>query len=73
MKVYITFGQIHTHSINGKTVDKDCVAAIECETFDQGRKMAMEWFDGKFHESLTVERITEDLMSYYPRGIIEVN
>ena len=49
MKVCITFGQIHVHSVNGKTFDKDCVAVIECEDYTDGRNKAFEYFDDKFH------------------------
>jgi len=69
MKFYITFGQVHVHSVNGKTFDKDCVAVINGETAEQCDKMAFDLFKGKFHQH------TPELpdMSYYPRGLIEVN
>lgn len=68
MKIYITFGQIHVHSINGKTLDKDCVAVIEAETHEKGRKIAMDIFDGVFHQSLN----EPPDMSFFPRGLIEI-
>lgn len=70
MKIYITFGQIHTHRINGKTLDCDCVASFEAESLEAGHNQAMEWFDGEFHQSLT--EITDDDLKYYPRGVIEI-
>jgi len=72
MKVLITFGQIHVHSINGKTLDKDCVASIHCETYEEGRKKAFEYFDGKFHNCYDSEKAPANLMEYFPRGIIEI-
>lgn len=72
MKIYITFGQIHTHRVNGITLDCDSVAAIECNSFKEGRERAMEVFDAKFHQSLTEDRIDEKFLSYFPRGIVEV-
>ncbi len=72
MKVYITFGQIDTHSINGLTMDKNCVAVINCKDYEQGRNIAMDWFDAKFHNCFDVMP-SEETMSYYPRGLIEVN
>ena len=69
MKWYITFGQIHAHSVNGKTFDKDCVAVINGETPEQCDKMAFDLFDGKFHEHSD----SVPPMEYYPRGFIEVN
>lgn len=71
MKVYITFGQIHVHSVNGKTLDKDCVAAIECDTYEEGRQKAMNEFNAKFHNCYG-EEPSENTMQYFPRGIIEV-
>jgi len=68
MKTYITFGQTHTHSINGTTFDKDCVAVIEAISHEHGRGLAMHYFDAKFHRSLT--EIPD--MSYFPRGLIEL-
>jgi len=73
MRVLITFGQCHVHSINGHTVDKDCVAAIKCQSPKEGRDLAFEWFDGKFHSSYVEGMEPKDLMDYYPRGKIEVN
>ena len=32
MKFYISFGQVHVHSVNGKTFDKDCLV---CEYIEQ--------------------------------------
>lgn len=69
MKWYITFGQCHAHSVNGRTFDKDCVAVINGETPEQCDKWAFEWFGGKFHGHSA--RLPP--MEYYPRGLIEVN
>ncbi len=68
MKVYVTFGQVHVHSVNGKTFDKDSVALFEAETYGDGRKKAFEYFDNKFFTTYT----EEPDMSFFPRGIIEV-
>ncbi len=69
MKWYITFGQIHVHSVNGKTFDRNCVAVINGATAEECDARAFEWFDGVFHEH------SAELppMEYYPRGLIEVN
>jgi hypothetical protein len=65
---YITFGQIHTHSINGKTLDKDCVAEIQAENYNEAHQKAMEIFNGIF--CFCKEDIPD--MSFYPRGIIKI-
>lgn len=69
MKWYITFGQVHVHSVNGRTFDKDCVAVINGATPEQCDKMAFEWFRGKFHEHSG----QMPPIKYFPRGLIEVN
>ena len=63
MPTYITFGQTHVHSINGKTFDKDCVAEV-----DLPEKEAREIFMPKFCFSYT-DRSRVNL-DFYPRGII---
>lgn len=72
MKVYITFGQIHTHRVNGTTFDCDSVAVIHAENKLEGRKKAFEFFGDKWHESYTEEIWKDSLLEYFPRGLIEV-
>lgn len=71
-KVYVTFGQAHTHSINGKTFDKDCVAEIECEEGEEFIKPFEIFKDGKFCMMYQEHRMDWSMMEYYPRGIIKV-
>ena len=70
MKIYVTFGQVHTHSVNGKTFDKDCVAVIHAPTHEEGREVAFELFDNKFCTTHDNEESVN--LEYYPRGLIEV-
>lgn len=72
MKLYISFGQQHTHSVNGKTFDKDSIAGIECENYEDGRKKAHEYFNSIFAFDYSEEDI-EKALQYFPRGIIPVN
>ena len=72
MKIYVTFGQSHTHSIAGKTLDKDCVAVIECKDMKEGRDQAFTLFGPKFFTTYPEERIDAEFMSYFPRGLMEV-
>jgi len=60
--IYITFGQCHTHRVNGYTFDKDCVALI------RDRDRAFELFGDKW----AFEYEKEPDMLFYPRGIREV-
>ena len=74
MKTYITFGQIHVHSINGKTLDKDCVAVIETGTLEDGQTVVREIFGEKYHHAYpeTAWHYDEQ-MPFFPRGLINVN
>jgi hypothetical protein len=69
-KTYITFGQSHLHRINGVTSDCDCVAEVNLP-----EEQAREFFMPKFCFSYTEEQFKakeEDMMDFYPRGIISV-
>ncbi len=70
-KYYITFGQIHVHSIAGRTFDKDCLAVIEAETNGEAHTTAMEIFDGKFHNCYDESKLPE-IIEYFPRGVIKI-
>ena len=73
MKTYVTFGQIHIHSVNDKTFDHDCVAVIYCKDADHGRKLAFEFFGSKFSFEYHEDRFDKESMRYYHRGFIDVN
>jgi len=68
-KFYISFGQIHVHSVNGKTFDKDSLAEIEAETHGEARDIAFSLFGDKFFTSYTEKSLN---LEYFPRGIIPV-
>lgn len=72
MKIYISFGQVHTHRINGKTFDCDCLAEIDCEDHSEGRKKAFDFFGDEFFTSYS-ELDAQKSLHYYPRGIIRVS
>ena len=65
---YVTFGQVHVHSVNGKTFDKNCVAGIRARTRAEAHEKAMKIFNGVFHSVQD-----EPHLEYYPRGIIDVD
>ena len=73
IKTYITFGQDHTHKINGNTFDRNCVAVIESESAERGREMAFEYFGHKFCFEYPEQYFDMDKMKYFPRGFIYVN
>ena len=72
MKTYVTFGQEHTHSVNGKTFDKGCIAVIEAEDAKAGRELAFEHFGDKFFTTYYEDQFDKSSMHFYPRGYIEV-
>ena len=73
MRTYITFGQVHRHVIDDVLFDKDCVALIESDSEDEGRKIAMSLFDSKWHNSYFREdELEPEIMQYYPRGPVKV-
>jgi len=65
---YISFGQIHTHSVEGKTFDKNCIAVIKAESKSDAHNKAMDIFNGVF--CFVYEEKPD--MSFYPRGLIEL-
>ena len=71
MVIFITFGQTHTHSHNGFTLDKDCVGVIHCRDYDHGRELAFEWFGDKF--ATTYAKINNEFMNFFPKGTYDLN
>ena len=69
-KHYVTFGQIHTHRVNGKTLDCDCVAVFEASDREAGRKQAFEWFGDKFFTDYHDTDWSEKQLKYFPRGYV---
>ena len=73
MRQYVTFGQVHVHSVNGKTFDKDCVAVFEADDAASGRDRAFEIFGPKFCFHYAGDEFQEsEMLSYFPRGLVEV-
>ena len=72
-KVYITFGQEHVHSYNGKTFDKDCVGIVYGRDYSAARHLAFGIFSGVFATSYSEDEWKKVDMALFPRGFIEVN
>lgn len=73
MKTYVTFGQTHTHSVNGKTLDKDTVAIIKSGSAEEGRELAFSFFGPQFCFEYPEDRWDKGDMKYFPKGYVEVN
>lgn len=67
---YVTFGQIHTHSVNGKTLDKDTVAVFKAADATDGREKAFKYFGDKFFTNYHGEQWDEDSLLYFPKGYV---
>ena len=69
MKIYISFGQCHVHTVNGNTFDKDSLCEIECASREEGRAKAFEVFGDKFFTDYSEGQLP-NILHYYPRGPI---
>ena len=63
----------HTHSVNGKTLDKDTIAVIKSESAEAGREKAFELFGPKFCFEYPEDRWDDSKIDYFPKGYVEVN
>lgn len=63
--VFVTFGQGHTHRVNGKTFDADCVARVRGD-----RERVRELFGDTWHNCHDDRRNVD--LTYFPRGVIDV-
>jgi hypothetical protein len=62
---WFTFGQIHVHSIDGKTFDRNCVVKI---TAPDPRSQMVTYFGVKW--AMEYQECPD--LAYYPRGVIEL-
>lgn len=75
MKYFLTFGQKHVHSVDGKTFDKASVAVIHAPDMKSARETAFDTFGGKWAFMYTQEDVDKrkNFWEFFPRGPIEVN
>lgn len=66
---YFTFGQNHTHRVNGFTYDCDVVCLIKADDEGMARKIAFEVFGPKFCTSYPEGKLD---MSMFPRRVKEL-
>ena len=69
MQIYVTFGQVHRHKVNGIIFDRNCVAVVEGKDYKAARAVAVEAFGIEF--CTTYDKMPD--MSFYPRGCIELD
>lgn len=68
-KYYFTFGFSHAHAVSGFTYDKDIVVQIQAESYGHAREIMVQYFGTKW--AFQYESVPD--MSYFPRGIKELN
>lgn len=71
-KHYVTFGQTHTHSVNGKTLDKDTVAVFDAPNHEKGREMSFEYFGDKFFTDYHGDQWKEESLKWFPKGYVQL-
>lgn len=72
MRFYISFGQVHAHSINGQTFDKDSLMAVEAPSELDARLGIFQLTKGKWC-GLYPEEQLETVLHYFPRGVINAD
>jgi hypothetical protein len=70
---FVTFGQDHTHEVNGKIFTKDTVAVIQAENAEAGRQAAFNFFGSAFCFEYPQEHFDPATMAYFPAGFVSVN
>lgn len=64
---YFSFGQKHTHSLNGHTLDKNCIVKI---TAENPRDVMVDYFKSEWCFEYT--DFTDEDLKYYPRGVYNI-
>ena len=72
-KHYVTFGTVHIHKVNDKTIDCNQVARYEAVTSTQGRDKAFELFGTKFCMEYHDKEWREDHMVFFPGGYVDID
>ena len=69
-KFYFTCGQKHSHTINGKTWDKDSVLEVIAEKENNAIEVVFSLVGPQWAFCYTEEVMTdEEIKTYYPNGI----
>lgn len=72
-KHYVTFGQQHVHEINGKTLDRNCVAVFETASSNEGREKCFELFGDQFFTDYNEDEWNVNSIDFFPRGYIHID
>ena len=73
-KYLVSFGQSHTHRINGKTFDCDTLMELEDKDYESAYQHAFDLTEGKFGTLYENEKRNDPkFISLFPKGIIPLN
>ena len=67
--VFVTFGQIHAHKINGITFDCDSIMKMKATDELTARQWLVRELDNRY--MTTYLSVDADLLKFFPRGIID--
>lgn len=70
MKFWLTFGQSHTHSHNGITLDKNCICEFNAADGPSANLIVKKYFGNKY--SMLHDTHPQSSVQFYPRGIIQI-
>lgn len=64
---YFSFGQKHTHSFNGHTLDKNCIVKI---TAENPRDVMVDYFKSEW--CFEYVDLTDEDLQYFPIGVYNI-
>ena len=70
---FITFGFDHNHEVDGKLFDKDTVAVIQANSYEEGRQIAMDTFGKVWCMEYPMNYFNIEKMEYFPNGFVALN
>lgn len=74
MKTYFTFGQNHTHSFQGHTLDKDIVICFSGVPATKARDLMFHYFGKEWCFQYSHEDVARsNMMQHFPRGILTIH
>ena len=72
MEFYISFGQAHTHSINGQTFDKDSLMLVDADDEINARLYVNAITGGRWSSIYYPDELPK-LLHYFPRGVLNAD
>lgn len=70
---YVSFGQVHKHTIDGKRLDKDTIAKITHSSHENGADIAYRLFKNKYSQEFSQEAWSDDMLRHFPKGLVDIS